>query len=148
MVASAMHGEVATAVFPATAESRDYILTARCRLLRSSKRTREGEYFFLIFRYQSPDSFYCMRLPIEGIFELGYYHRGRFREAARGVRKGHYNQWHEIELTIRGNDVSMRVDRLGGMPTLTAKYFRRGAIGVGVTGGEVAFRDIRVRILR
>ena len=148
MVARAGPDQVATAIVPATAECSDYVIRARCRLLRRSDQAREGEYFFLVFRHQSPDLFYCMRLPTEGIFELGYYKNGRFRETTRGVRKGHFNEWHEIELTVRGGNVNMRVDNIGGLPTWPAKYFRRGAIGIGVTGGEAAFRDIRVRILR
>lgn len=62
--------------------------------------------------------------------------------------KGHYNKWREIEISIRGDQINLRVDRLGGLPTWKFKGFTRGAVGVGVTGGEAAFKDIRVRILR
>jgi hypothetical protein len=147
LVGRAGDDEIATAVYGATAENRDYVIRVECRLLRRSDQARPGEYFFIIFRHRSPESFYAMRIPTEGIFELGYYRNGRFRQTTRGVRKGHYNEWHEIELTVRGNQVSMRIDRIGGLPDWPIRYIRRGAIGVGVTGGQAAFRDFRVRIL-
>jgi len=148
LVAQAELGQLAVAVVPATSENRDYVLKVRCRLLRTSEQSREGEYILLVFRHWNGEGFHCLRFPIEGIFEFGCYRGGRFREEARGVRKGRFNEWHEIELTVRGMGVDLRVDGLGGFPTFPAKTFSRGAVGIGVTGGEAAFRDVRVRILR
>ena len=149
MTARAAKGQVALAYAPGTATARDYVLRVQCRIVRSSDRVREGEYLLLVFRLRGPDSFYCVRVPIEGIYEVGYYHNGRFREGPRGVRKGHYNQWHEIQLSVRGAQFDITFDGIGRLPTYpVSTFFRRGAVGVGVTGGEAAFRDVRVRILR
>ena len=148
MVARAGRGQVAAAFVRATAAHRDYIVKARCRILRRSDRVRQGEYFFLSFRQMRPDNFLCIRFPVEGIFEIGYYLGGKFHEVHHGVRKGDYNEWREIELTVRGTQIGLRVDGLSGLPTWTVRNFPQGPVGVGVTGGEAAFKDIRVRILR
>ena len=148
MTGRAPRGKMACAYVPATDTHRDYVLRARCRILRTSKQARADEYFVLLFRQQVPGNFLCIRFPIEGIFEIGGYYKARFQEITRGVRKGRYNKWREIEITIRGDQINLRVDRLGGLPTWKFKGFTRGAVGVGVTGGEAAFKDIRVRILR
>jgi len=148
IVATAAKGRLAHAFVPATEAHRDYIIRARCRLLRRSRRAEVGEYFLISFRQHRPGNFFCIRFPVEGIFEIGYYLDGRFGEVHRGVRKGAYNEWREIEITVRGNRIAMKVDSLRGLPTWTFANFPKGAIGLGVTGGEVAFKDIRVRILR
>jgi len=148
MVATSAKGQLAHAFVPATESHRDYIIKARCRILRDSRRTQLGEYFFITFRQMRPGNYFCIRFPVEGIFEIGYYLDGRFGEVERGVRKGAYNEWREIEITVRGNDISMRVDDLRGLPTWKFTNFPKGAIGLGVTGGEAAFKDVRVRILR
>ena len=148
MTAAADKGQFATAVVPATDKSRDYVLTVRCRLLRPSRRAKPGEYMLIVFRQQRPDNFFCIRFPMEGIFEIGGYYRGRFTEVHRGVRKGNYGEWREIEVTVRGDKIDMRVDRLGRLPSWKFTGFKSGAVGVGVAGGEAAFRDVRLRILR
>ncbi len=148
IVATAGQGRLAHAFVPATEGHSDYIIKARCRILRGSRRTRTGEYFLISFRQVRPGNFFCVRFPVEGIFEIGYYLDGRFGEVYRGVRKGAYNEWREIEITVRGGQLAMRVDALRGLPTWKLANFPKGAIGLGVTGGQAAFRDVRVRILR
>jgi hypothetical protein len=148
MVARAGKGREAHAFVPATEGARDYVIKARCRIVRDSRRAQVGEYFFVSFRQVRPGNFFCVRFPVEGIFEIGYYLDGRFGEVHRGVRKGAYNAWREIEITVRGGQIAMRVDSLRGLPTWKFANFPKGAIGLGVTGGEAAFKDIRVRILR
>ena len=148
MVARAAKGQLAHAFVPATEAHRDYIIKARCRILRGSRRVQKGEYLLVSFRQLRPGNFFCVRFPVEGIFEIGYYLDGRFGEVHRGVRKGAYNEWREIEITVRGGQINMRVDELRGLPTWKFTNFPKGAIGLGVTGGGAAFKDIRVRILR
>ena len=148
LVGKAAAGQIAHAFVPGTAAHRDYIIQARCRILRDSRRTQRGEYFLVTFRQVRPGNYFCIRFPVEGIFEIGYVLDGRFGEVERGVRKGAYNDWRHIEITVRGNQINMKVDGLRGLPTWTFTNFPTGAIGLGVTGGEAAFKDVRVRILR
>jgi hypothetical protein len=130
-------------------EWQDYTLTARCRLTRQSRMTREGEYFLLIVRYKGPESFYCVRFPIEGIFEAGYCYRGRFRETGRG-RHGlanRFNQWRDIQVSMRGEQLTLVIDS-NPYPAWTFKGLRRGGVALGVEGGEAAFQNVRVQVLR
>ena len=148
MLARAAAGQVAAALHPGTASAKDYVLRARCRLTRTTEISRVGEYFLLVFRGQDAANFACVRIPIEGIFEIGRYRDGGWRQFHRGVQRLRFNKWHTIELTVRGDKVGLMVDGYTGLPTWTLATYPRGAVGVGVTGGEAAFSDVRVRILR
>ncbi len=130
-------------------EWRDYAVQARARILRADRMTREDEYYLVIVRYQDAANFFCVRFPIEGIYEIGYYRDGRFHEVGR-ARHGlgsRFNQWHEVEITVKGNQLFVVIDNIRtGAPPWKIQGIERGAVGVGVTGGEAAFEDIRVRV--
>jgi len=150
LVGRAAVGPVASVV-AGNPEWADYTLHARCRIVRADRVTREGEYYLLIVRYQDPGNFYCVRFPIEGIYEIGYYRNGRFQEVGR-ARHGlgsRFNQWHEIEVGIRGEQLSVVVDNIRtGAPPWSLRGLDRGAVGVGVTGGQAEFDNIRIRVER
>ncbi|HPD14398.1 MAG TPA: DUF1080 domain-containing protein [Planctomycetota bacterium] len=150
LVGRAAVGPVASAV-AGSPEWADYTLRARCRIVRADRVTREGEYYLLIVRYQDPGNFYCVRFPIEGIYEIGYYRNGAFREIGR-ARHGlgsRFNQWHEIEVGIRGDQLSVVIDNIRtGAPPWSLRGLDRGPAGVGVTGGQAEFDNIRIRVER
>lgn len=143
-------GPVASAV-AGNPDWADYTLHARCRIVRADRVTREGEYYLLILRYQDPGNFYCVRFPIEGIYEVGYYRNGAFREIGR-ARHGlgsRFNQWHDVEVGIRGDQLSVVIDNIRtGAPPWSLRGLDRGAVGVGVTGGQAEFDNIRIRVER
>jgi len=147
MVGRAPLSGVAT-VAAGSPEWRDYTFEARCRLTRASKIPRAGEYYLVIVRYRDPENFFCIRFAVEGIFEVGYYRAGRWREVSRGRRRGKFNQWHDIKVTVRGSKLSLDIDHFGDMPPWTIRGFHQGAVALGVTGGEAAFDNVRVRVVR
>ena len=51
-------------------------------------------------------------------------------------------------VTNKDLDALLATDNLRGLPTWTFTSFPQGPVGLGVTGGEAAFKDVRVRILR
>ncbi len=130
---------------------RDYAFKARCRLTRKSRIAREGEYFLVIVRYHDDHNFFCIRFAIEGIYELGYYHKGRWRETSR-ARHGlgtDFNKWRDVQVTVRGDQVSLAIDGIGGKPPWPIpRHFGRGAVALGVTGGEAVFDNVRVHLPR
>ena len=130
---------------------RDYTLQARCRIVRGNAIPREGEYFLIVLRYQDADNFFCVRFAVEGIYEIGYYRNGRFRETGR-ARFGlgsKFNAWRNIQATVRGNSLSLVIDKVGGMPPWPIPaQFAQGAVGLGVTGGQAAFQSANVRVVR
>ena len=150
IVGRAGYGNVAV-VANGSPQWTDYTFKARCRLTRRGRMVREGEYFLVIVRYKDPETFFCIRFAIEGIYELGYYRHGRWRETSR-ARHGlnnDFNKWHDIAITVRGNQVFLAVDGIGGKPPWPLpKGFAQGPIGLGVTGGQAAFENIRVRVVR
>jgi len=143
-------GPVASAV-AGNPEWRDYTVHARARIVRADRVTREGEYYLVILRHQDPQNFICVRFPIEGIYEVGYYRNGAFHEAGR-ARHGlgaRFNQWHDVEVAVRGDQVSVVIDNVRtGAPPWSIRGVDRGAVGVGVTGGQAEFDNIRVRVER
>ncbi|HUT35957.1 MAG TPA: family 16 glycoside hydrolase [Planctomycetota bacterium] len=143
-------GPVAAAV-AGNPDWRDYVVQVRARIVRADRMTREGEYYLVILRYQDAQNFYCVRFPIEGIYEIGYYRNGAFHEVGR-ARHGlgsRFNQWHEVEIAIRGNQIAVVIDNIRtGAPPWSLRGLERGPLGVGVTGGEAAFEDVRVRVER
>ena len=150
VVGRAAAGPVASLI-TGNPEWRDYTVQARCRIVRADRQTREGEYYLIIFRYQDADNFYCVRFPIEGIYEIGYYRNGAFHEVGR-ARHGlgaKFNQWHDVEIGVHGDQVSVTVDNARtGAPPWVIKGIDRGPVGIGVTGGEATFDLIRVRAER
>ena len=130
---------------------RDYSFRARATLTRRSRMAREGEYFLLIVRYQDDRNFFCIRFAIEGIYELGYYHNGRWRETSR-ARHGlgtDFNKWHDFQVTVRGDQVSLVIDGIGGKPPWPIpRRYRSGGVALGVTGGEAAFDDVSIHLPR
>ena len=150
VVGRAPAGPVATAA-AGSPDWQDYVLEARCRIVRADRMTRDGEYYLLIFRYRDAESFCCVRFPIEGIYEVGYYRNGTFREAGR-ARHGlgsRFNQWHDVEITVRGDQVWVVIDNVRtGAPPWSIKGMDHGQVGLGVTGGEAAFQNVRVSVAR
>ena len=150
MVGRAGFGHLAVAA-AGSPEWRDYDFKARGRLTRAGRMVREGEYFLVIVRYQAEDTFFCIRFAIEGIYELGYYRRGRWRETSRarhGLRTD-FNKWHDIQISVRGDQLSLVIDGIGGKPPWPIpRGFARGGVALGVTGGEAAFDDVRIRLPR
>jgi hypothetical protein len=129
---------------------QDYTFKARARLTRAGRAVRDGEYILIAFRYQNPNSFYCIRFAIEGIYEVGYYRGGQFHEVGR-ARFGlgsNFNQWHDIQVSIRGTEINLQIDSVGGMPPWSIEGIGRGGVALGVTGGEAAFSDARIKVLR
>jgi len=150
IMSRAPKGQVALAV-AGNPKWRDYTLRARCRIARADRMTREGEYYLLVLRYQDEGNFYCVRVPIEGIYEIGYYRNGAFREVGR-ARHGlgsRFNRWHDIEVAIHGGRIAVVIDDIRtGAPPWTIRGFERGAVGIGVTGGRAEFKDVRIRVAR
>ncbi|MBM4038144.1 MAG: DUF1080 domain-containing protein [Planctomycetes bacterium] len=148
--ARAPAGPVAMAV-AGNPEWADYTLQVRARIVRADRMTREGEYFLVILRYQDPQNYMCVRFPIEGIYEVGYYRDGAFHEAGR-ARHGlgsRFNQWHTIEVGVSGNKISVVIDdNRTGAPPWIVRGLDRGPCGIGVTGGEAAFEQVRVKVER
>jgi hypothetical protein len=143
-------GPVASAI-AGNPDWRDYTLHARARIVRADRQSREGEYYLLILRYQDPQNFLCVRFAIEGIYEIGYYRNGAFHEAGR-ARHGlgsRFNQWHNVEATVRGDQVSVVIDNIRtGAPPWSVRGLDRGPVGIGVTGGQAEFDDVRIRVER
>ncbi len=143
-------GPVAAAI-AGNPEWSDYTVQVRARVIRADRVTREGEYYLVILRYQDPQNFMCVRFPIEGIYEIGYYRDGAFHEVGR-ARHGlaaRFNQFHTIEVGVSGNKISVVIDNIRtGAPPWTVRGLDRGPCGIGVTGGEAAFEDLRVRVER
>lgn len=129
----------------------DYTFKARCTLTRKGRIVREGEYYLVIVRYQDDQNFFCVRFAIEGIYEIGYYRGGRWRETSR-ARHGlnsDFNKWRDIQITVSGNKLSLVIDGIGGRPPWTIpSRFRRGGVALAATGGEAAFDDVRIRLPR
>ena len=150
MVARAGMGRVSV-VSTGSSEWRDYSFKARCRLTRKSRIAREGEYFLVIVRYQDDLNFFCIRFATEGIYELGYYHNGRWRETSR-ARHGlgtDFNKWRDIQITVRGDQLSLVIDDIGGKPPWPIpRRYSRGGVALGVTGGEATFGKARVNLPR
>ena len=150
MVGGAGFGNVAV-VATGSPDWADYTFKARCRLTRRGRMVREGEYFLVIVRYKDPETFFCIRFAIEGIYELGYYRHGRWRETSR-ARHGlttDFNKWHDVAITVRGSQLFLAIDDIGGKPPWPLpKGFTRGGVALGVTGGQAAFENVRVRLSR
>jgi hypothetical protein len=129
---------------------RDCVLRARCRIVRKDAVPREGEYFLVIFRCRDPQNFSCIRFPVEGIYEIGYYQNGRFHETSR-ARFGlgpKFNKWHDIEVTVRDNSLSLVIDNVSGMPPWNIAGPNQGQVGLGVAGGEATFESVQVNATR
>ena len=151
-LARAPVGPVALAV-AGNPEWSDYTVQVRARIVRADRVTREGEYYLVILRYQDPQNFLCVRLPIEGIYEIGYYRDGAFHEVGRARHgigaRSHFNEWHTVEVGVNGNKISVVIDDIRtGAPPWTVRGLDKGACGIGVTGGEAAFADVRVKVER
>jgi len=130
----------------------DYTLSLRFRIVRQTAVPRDDEYALVIFRARDERNFQCVRFAVEGIYEIGYYREGRFRETSRARfglgSRSKFNLWHSLRLTVRGGKLTMSIDGVGGMPPWEITAFANGAVGVGVTGGQAAFRDISVKVYR
>jgi len=130
----------------------DYTLGLRFRIVRQTAVPRDDEYALVIFRARDERNFHCVRFAVEGIYEIGYYRNGRFRETSRARfglgSRSKFNLWHSLRLTVRGGKLTMSIDGVGGMPPWPITTFANGAVGVGVTGGQAAFRDISVKVYR
>ena len=149
-VGSAMKGDRALLV-AGDAGWQDYTFRARAHFTRVGRSTREGEYILFIVRYQNPNSFYCIRFAIEGVFEVGYYRNGQFHDVEH-ARAG-LNNWfdrehsHDIRIQMRGDQLTLTLDK-NTYPPYTLKGLDRGGVALGVTGGEAAFRDPEIHALR
>jgi len=131
-------------------EWRDVVFQAEGRLTRAGRMPKDGEYFLIIFRGQDDSNFLCIRFALEGIYEIGYYRNGRWTETGR-ARFGlgsDFNKWHSIQIKVQGKALDIVIDGNSTGPTLPIAYWGKGFVGVGVTGGEAIFRNVRVRALR
>jgi len=130
----------------------DYTLSLGFRIVRESAVPREDEYALVIFRARDARNFHCVRFAVEGLYELGYYRNGRFHETSRARfglgSRSRFNRWRSLRLTVRGAKLTLSIDGVGGMPPWPITTFANGAVGVGVTGGQAAFRDISVEVYR
>lgn len=148
MVGKAPFDEIAVAA-AGSPEWRDYVLKTQCRLTREGRMPRQGEYMLVMVRYQDPANFSCVRFVLEGIIELGVYRNGRWRETGRarhGLRND-FNKWHDVTIKVQGDKLQLFVDG-HDRRTWPLSGWNRGGVALGVTGGEAAFRDVKINVLR
>ena len=106
-------------------EFGDFILTARLRILGGEKEQMAG----IAFRLQDADNFYVVRLSALG-------QNIRFYKVVGGLRgrligpslKVSTNQWYELSIQCRGNEIICLLDGEAVMPPLQDSSFSKGRI--------------------
>ena len=124
----------------------DFSLTLKVRIAEGIIAQEAG----IMFRSKNDKSYYVVRLDAaNGVFAFTKVNNGTFADPIAVKAPVKPDEWHEVNVTCKGNQINLRLDNKQLIPQLSDNTFNDGYIGLWTRGDTQAhFKDISLDFTR